>query len=58
MMVCTQCRGNGYLQHNQAMTPAAPGIAPNFTFYGDNKQWPETVCPTCLDTGIQNGSMA
>ena len=56
MMVCPECIGNGFLQHAQRMCPAAPGITPSFTFYGDNKQWPETPCPTCLGTGINKGA--
>ena len=55
MQVCLECKGNGFLQHAQRMTPAGDAY-PNFTFYGDRKQWPETSCPTCLGTGIQNGA--
>ena len=55
MMTCTQCLGNGYLQHGARMTQGG-GTTPNFTLYGDYKQWPETPCPTCLGTGIQNGA--
>ena len=56
MMYCPQCQGNGYLQHGQRMTSGAPGAAPSFMFYGDNKQWPETTCPTCLGIGYFTGA--
>ena len=55
MMVCTECRGNGFLQHGQRMTQGGATI-PSFTQFGDSKQWPETPCPTCLGTGINTGS--
>jgi len=50
MQVCWECKGNGFLQHGQRMVN--PG-GTSFTFFGDNKQWPETTCPSCLGTGQQ-----
>jgi hypothetical protein len=55
MIVCTECLGNGYLQHGQRMTQDG-GTTPNFTRFGDNKQWPETLCPSCLGNGYQTGA--
>lgn len=56
MRVCDECWGFGKLQHEQRVTPAAPGVTPSGTFYGDNKQWAVKTCPTCLGTGINKGA--
>ena len=56
MMVCPRCSGNGYLQHGERMCSGAPQATISFTFYGDNKQWPETPCTHCLGVGYFTGS--
>ena len=58
MMVCPRCFGNGYLQHNERMCASAPESTGrvSFSFYGDNKQWPETPCTHCLGVGYFTGA--
>ena len=51
MMKCSQCHGNGLLQNNQSIEVGAGSNT-----FTQSKTAPQSICPTCLGTGINTGS--